>query len=120
MEGAATGREFYKSLHSNGRLGACLQGSLPHGNRVPWLQMTLVSSNCDNFCSLAADAVGNQKRPAAAAQQQRVGAERSLRPLRPFEEPVGSLVVGAFGFQLEQLPERARGPIPRAKLVIQG
>jgi hypothetical protein len=30
------------------------------------------------------------------------------------------LVVGAFGFQLEQLPERARGPIPRAKLVIQG
>jgi hypothetical protein len=30
------------------------------------------------------------------------------------------LAAGAFGFQLEQLPERARGPIPRAKLVIQG
>ena len=83
-------------------------------------ETTLVSLNCAIFCSLAADAVGNQKRPAAAAQQQRVGAERPLRPLRPFEEPVGSLVVGAFGFQLEQLPERARGPIPRAKLVIQG
>ena len=86
----------------------------------PLGEATLVSLNCAIFCSLAADAVGNQKRPAAAAQQQRVGAERPLRPLRPFEEPVGSLVVGAFGFQLEQLPERARGPIPRAKLVIQG
>jgi hypothetical protein len=81
---------------------------------------TLVSSIYAIFCSLSADAFSNQKRPAAAAQQQRVGIGRPLRPLRPFEEPVGSLVAGAFGFQLEQLPERARGPIPRAKLVIQG
>jgi len=80
----------------------------------------LVSSNSAIFCSPSADAFSNQKRPAAAAQQQRVGTERPFRPLRPFEEPVGSLVVGAFGFQLEQLPERARGPIPRAELVIQG
>jgi hypothetical protein len=81
---------------------------------------SLVSSNSAIFCSPSADAFSNQKRPAAAAQQQRVGTERPFRPLRPFEEPVGSLVVGAFGFQLEQLPERARGPIPRAELVIQG
>jgi len=83
-------------------------------------ETTLVSSIYAIFCSLSADAFSNQKRPTAAAQQQWVGIGRPLRPLRPFEEPVGSLVAGAFGFQLEQLPERARGPSPRAKLVIQG
>jgi hypothetical protein len=81
---------------------------------------SLVSSIYAIFCALSADAFSNQKRPAAAAQQQRVGTGRPFRPLRPFEEPVGSLVAGAFGFQLEQLPERARGSIPRAELVIQG
>jgi hypothetical protein len=59
---------------------------------------SLVSSIYAIFCSLSADAFSNQKRPAAAAQQQRVGTGRPLRPLRPFEEPVGSLAAGAFGF----------------------
>ncbi len=81
---------------------------------------SLVSSIYAIFCSLSAGAFSNQKRPAAAAQQQRVGTGRPFRPLRPFEEPVGILVAGAFGFQLEQLPERARGSIPRTELVIQG